>query len=196
MRTRAGAALGTVVALAGWVGGHALGAPPQPSPRPGAVSPGVPAAAKQPLPDISVNAAWIGSAANADPAPLGPNPTVGVGETVVLGCDVGISGSVPAGAFKVEWFVDGAPVCSGEFSPPECAWAYPLTHGNEVCRTYVVQAAGPHTYRCAADRARQVAERNESNNVSQWVRFTAVATSAPRPPVAQRWLASAPRTLR
>ncbi len=138
-------------------------------------------------PDILVNSVWIGGGIiNQAFTPFGRDPKVG--ETIYLGCDIGIKGTVPALAFKVAWYIDGAKTC-GEGSdtvqnPPVCEFAWPLTVGTKVFITYVPHQAGTHTYKCAVDVGNQVAERSESNN-SREMTFKALRTFSVAPPAAK-----------
>jgi len=120
------------------------------------------------LPDIAVTNAWIGP---GDPPPnlqalLGRNPWVG--EMITLGCEITITGQVPANTFTVSWWVDGVKTC-GEGTwqlqdPPLCEYTWPFATGTQVALTYVPHTAGPHVYSCKADTGKQVAEFPESNN--------------------------------
>lgn len=131
------------------------------------------------LPDVSVVSAWIAAGPVSEAwTPLPANPTVWAGDTIWLGCEVGISGSVPALGFKMDWTIDGQKTCGEGIdslqNPPACEWTYPTTIGHKVIMSYVPHAAGNHTYRCAVDIAGQVAERNESNNSSAELPFKVV----------------------
>ncbi len=150
------------------------------------------------VPDISVKSAWIGAGPVSQAwTPLPANPTVPAGDTIWLGCDVGISGSIPPLAFKMAWYIDGQKTC-GEGSDslpnaPLCEWTYSITVGHQVIMSYVPRAAGTHTYRCAVDIANQVAERNESNNTSADLPFR-VSRRLTAHPEAERLRVQVPRT--
>ena len=152
-------------------------------------SPGTAAAEHSQLaPDVLVNAVWIGGGAITNAfTPLGHDPDVG--DTIYLGCDIGIKGTVPSLAFKVAWYIDGAKTC-GEGpdtvqNPPVCEYPWPLTVGTKVFITYVPHQAGVHTYKCGVDVGNQVAERNETNN-SREMTFRALQTFSPVNPKIKR----------
>ncbi len=131
------------------------------------------------VPDVRVNSAWIADGPVTDAwTPLPANPTVWVGETIWLGCDVGITGTIPPLAFKMAWYIDGQKTCGEGIdslpNAPVCEFAYSITVGHKVIMSYVPHAAGAHTYRCAVDIGNQLAESNESNNSSAVLPFKAL----------------------
>jgi hypothetical protein len=137
-------------------------------------------------PDISVKSAWIGAGPVSQAwTPLPANPTVWAGDTIWLGCDVGISGSIPPQAFKMAWYIDGQKTCGEGIdslsNAPVCEWTYSISVGHQVLMSYVPRAAGTHTYRCAVDIANQVDERNESNNSSADLPFRVARKLTARP---------------
>ncbi len=181
-----------LVALAGAMPGASAAGGPPPNPTrqssstlTGTAAPGL----HQLQPDILVKSVWIGGGALSQAfTPLEFAPRVG--ETISLGCEIVISGSVPSKAFKVVWYIDGAKTCGeGAFTvqnPPICEFAWPFTVGAKAYISYVVRQAGAHTYRCAADVGNQVAERKEDNNSGQ-ASFTVVdGLPTVVPPLAMR----------
>jgi len=181
---------------------NAAGAPPpSQAQRQTAASASTQPAAQVPavLPDIAVTNAWIGP---GDPPPelyalLGRNPWVG--ETITLGCEIAITGNVPANSFQVAWVVDGVNTCGeGDWTlnnPPVCAFTWPFPTGTQAALTYVPHAAGTHTFKCDADTGHQVQESHEGNN-SRTITFTAVARAAELGPLIRKTLTRSPYGLK
>jgi hypothetical protein len=152
--------------------------PPQPTGTLGPAGPG------QPAPDIAVNGVWIATVpGNNVWTRIPPNGKVKVGEALMLGCDIGVAGIVPAKSFSVAWYLDGVKTCGEPFAglhnPPLCEFEWPVARGGTTDIVSSVSTSGAHTFTCGVVDVK-VSERTRDNNSAEF-HFSAYGAKSFRP---------------
>ncbi len=162
-----------------------IAAPPttQPKQVPHPVGTLGPAGGMQVAPDVSVTAARVLHFTGGHWEPLPPGVQVPTGQAILLQCDIGIAGVVPAKSFNIAWYLDGVKTCgewfAGLHNAPLCEYTWPLSTGGSPYIANNPGGPGPHTFKCVADVGNKVSERSEDNNSAE-AQFTTYKPATPQ----------------
>jgi len=172
-RKSALACLAAIFVAAACFPASSFAAPPpvpmkQPTSRPaGTLGPAGPG---QPAPDVAVTSAEVLHFVQGHWTPLPANGQVKVGEAILLQCNIGVAGIVPAKSFSVAWSVDGDRTCGNWgptlHNPPVCELTWPLTTGMFTNIGLAAPPAGQHTLKCAIVDVR-VSQSTTANDSAQ-----------------------------